>query len=181
MNIKELLETNQNLSVADYKALVEKFTGVTLPEEYEDFYTSPASTKYHGAKMHGLVRHSLLVYYFANKLAEAFGVEEINPIACIFHDLCKVGAYKFKNPTDWGQAIQYNKDHIIIQHGPESLRRLYHLGITLPEAWEFAVAYHMGAFLDKDAQTYSEACEKYPEVLLLHTADMMASHLCKEE
>lgn len=181
MNIKELLESNQNIDEEGYKKLVEKFTGVVLPEEYAEFYTSPASTKYHGAKRYGLVRHSLLVYYYANVLAEAFGVEEIDAKACIFHDLCKVGAYRFKDPTEWGQAIQYNKDHIIIQHGPESLRRLYHLGITLPEPWEFAVAYHMGAFLDKDAQTYSEACEKYPEVLLLHTADMMASHMCKEE
>ena len=141
-------------------------------ESYPDFLTCPASTKFHGAYEGGLFDHSLAVYESVLKLGPIMGVDLICVPAVIFHDLCKVGKYKESN----GKYI-YNNDDVQLHHGPESLRRLFMCDVYLPESWQFAVSYHMGAF-DGD-NDYGTACGKYPEVLLLHTADMMASKLYK--
>ena len=161
-----------------YKEYVHEITGITLPESMKDFYTGPASTKFHGSNPYGLIQHSLCVYKCALDLATAFNMKEneINPIACIFHDLCKANAYK---PVATGYGYAYNSDMIVLPHGSESVIRLRNLGIVLPVSWELAVAYHMGAFNPGDIQNYSNACKKYKEVLLLHTADMMATSIYK--
>ena len=176
------LFNTENPTVAQYKEIVEELSGLKLPDSCNDFYIQPASTKFHGVHICGLARHSLFVYYYALKLAPAFNMkeEDIDPIACIFHDLCKVGMYDYDKHMAYTPKV--SSDYITIQHGPETLRRLFHLGLTLSKAWEFAVAYHMGSFgLGPDAQRdYSKAVQKYPEVLLLHTADMMASQLSNE-
>lgn len=148
--------------------------------KYEEFIHSPASAKYHGAYDGGLFDHSIAVYECAINLASAFNMdyEYIDPIACIFHDLCKVGSYGY-NTSD---HKYFYKDNLGLPHGSESLRRILKSGIPISnENWEFAVAYHMGAFNanNEDTINFGKMCEKYPEVLLLHTADMMASKLYK--
>ena len=80
-----------------------------------DFFTAPASTKYHGAYLGGLCEHSLDVYDMAVRLAEMYAEDirkkylvlnrpysrdefmESLTIAALFHDLCKVGFYQVKN------------------------------------------------------------------------------------
>lgn len=65
--------------------------------EDNKFYTSPASTKYHGAYDGGLLDHSLNVYDELNRLLSAYpeiSVSEESKIICsLFHDLCKVNMY----------------------------------------------------------------------------------------
>ena len=54
------------------------------------------------------------------------------------------------------------------------------LGLDLTQEEALAIAWHMGAFgLDKDGLArYDAALKAYPrEILLTHTADMMASHV----
>ncbi len=62
-----------------------------------DFFTAPASTKYHGAYRGGLCQHSLDVYEQAKKLVfmlpEAPSEESL-AITTLFHDVCKVNLYK---------------------------------------------------------------------------------------
>ena len=141
-------------------------------ELYPDFLTCPASVKFHGAYEGGLFDHSLAVYESVLRLSPIMKVNLICVPAIIFHDLCKVDKYKEVN----GKYV-YDNDVVQLHHGPESLRRLFMCDVYLPEAWQFAVAYHMGAFGGDD--DYGTVCGKYPEVLLLHTADMMASKLYK--
>ena len=141
-------------------------------ELYPDFLTCPASVKFHGAYEGGLFDHSLAVYESVLRLSPIMKVNLICVPAIIFHDLCKVDKYKEVN----GKYV-YDNDVVQLHHGPESLRRLFMCDVYLPEAWQFAVAYHMGAFGGDD--DYGTVCSKYPEVLLLHTADMMASKLYK--
>ena len=141
-------------------------------ELYPDFLTCPASVKFHGAYEGGLFDHSLAVYESVLRLSPIMKVNLICVPAIIFHDLCKVDKYKEVN----GKYV-YDNDVVQLHHGPESLRRLFMCDVYLPEAWQFAVAYHMGAFGGDD--DYGAVCSKYPEVLLLHTADMMASKLYK--
>ena len=60
---------------------------------YSTFFNEPASTKFHGAYKGGLIDHSLAVYLAAIRTSIHYGIQasEVNPIACLFHDICKVG------------------------------------------------------------------------------------------
>lgn len=178
VNLDEFLQVPIH-TTTEYVKKVKDLTGIELPKDLMNFYEAPASTKFHGAHPGGLVLHSLRVYYCALKLCGAFGLtpNDIDANACIFHDLVKVNLYE---PLKIGSGYSYNKNVIALPHGSESLRRMNKLGIKLKsEAWEIAVAYHMGAFEPDNMTMYSNACEKYKEVLLLHTADMMATKIYK--
>lgn len=61
--------------------------------ETTDFYTAPASTKYHGAYKGGLLEHSLNVYERLLKLAAGYDLDSI-AIVGLLHDLCKAEFYK---------------------------------------------------------------------------------------
>ena len=167
-----------------YSGVVEEITGIKFDKLHPayGFYTSPASTKFHGSHEYGLVIHSITVYYCALLLAKSFQMEEeaIDKNACIFHDLVKVGCYQPKVGYNGNKGWDFNRDKIMLPHGAESLRLMNKYNIKISsEAWEFAVAYHMGAFEKDNMEMYSKACDKYKEVLLLHTADMMATKIYK--
>ena len=104
---------------------------------YPDFLTCPASIEFHGAYEGGLFDHSLAVYECVLKLSPIMGVNLICIPAIIFHDLCKVDKCKKID----GKYI-YDDDVVRLHHGQESLRRLFMCDTFLPEAWQFAVAYH---------------------------------------
>ena len=177
--VKEFIDKSFH-TTTEYVDMIEEITGVKFSKgPMYNFYESPASTKFHGACQGGLAHHSITVYYCALRLAQAFGLEytDIDANACIFHDLVKVNLYE---PLKIKSGYGYNTNIITLPHGSESLRRMAQNGIKLnSEAWEMAVAYHMGAFEKDNMDMYSRACDKYPEVLLLHTADMMATKIYK--
>lgn len=178
--LEKFISYMNNPTLEERITLIEDLTGEKFSpnHKYFDFYKAPASTRFHGTYEGGLVKHSVSVYFAALQLAKAFDMkmEDIDVNACIFHDLVKANAYIPK----LGYGYAYNPNAISLPHGSESLRRMHNCGITLSsEAWEFAVAYHMGAFEHDNIEMYSKACDKYKEVLLLHTADMMATKIYK--
>jgi hypothetical protein len=153
-----------------------------------DFYSAPASTRYHGAELCGLIRHSLLVLANGIELAPVMLKDGANryylTTACLFHDLCKVNMYETKprnvkddKTGEWKKEAFYvvRQDYLSFGHGIESLLRLSRF-ISLDEAWRHAVRWHMGAYdlsqLDKMAM--EKALAKHREVLFLQTADMLA-------
>lgn len=168
-----------------------------IPEEY---FTSPASTKYHGAFSGGLMYHSLGVLksvldtcdvYLTDKYRELYltspKIKDIsigirndicsNLAAILLHDFCKVGKYKFNEDK---QKYEYNYDSDpSFQHGAESYRRIIREGFHLSKEWELAVVYHMGVFdvSKQEMLDFSSIAEKVPEVLLLHHADMISSKI----
>ena len=154
--------------------------------KYSTFFNEPASTKFHGAYRGGLVDHSLAVYLAAIRTSNYYGINpsDVNPIACLFHDICKVGRYKLikDNKSDDGFKYIYNSEYNGIEHGSESLRRLLNIeGVSelISEPWQIAIAYHMGVFgvSNTEMQNFSTMSERYPEVLLLHHADMIATKI----
>lgn len=165
-----------------------------IPEEY---FISPASTKYHGAFSGGLMCHSLGVLksvldtcdvYLMDKFNIKYPNEEYvdvnirhyicaNLAAILLHDFCKVGKYKFIEDKN---KYEYNYDsEPAFQHGSESYRRIIHEGFHLSKEWELAVVYHMGVFdvSKQEMMDFSSITEKVPEVLLLHHADMISSKI----
>ena len=82
-----------------------------LLSDHCDFFTAPASTRYHGAYEGGLLEHSLNVYdclcdqLARTRVKEVYGnsySEESIAIVALLHDLCKVNIYKpsFRNVKD---------------------------------------------------------------------------------
>lgn len=167
-----------------------------------DFFVAPASTQYHGAHKHGLVKHSLAVWHAldnvtANLLPGTFGLTQdvTNEgseyqrdalVAALFHDAVKCDLYKKVQKWrkdkfgKWEGYDGYEVDTGVIQidHGAESLRRIEKYYKFTHEGWAMAVAYHMGTPDDYIAKKqYYQAVEKYPEVFALHTADVYSTFI----
>lgn len=176
---------------------IKEFAG-TILTLYPEFLISPASAKYHGAYAGGLFDHSMAVLEAGVKLCPAFDMTiiDIDPIPFIFHDLCKVGLYKLVTKTKKdkdGKTVdasyyEYTNDMLQIQHGPESLRRILNARdcakankpkYTMSNEFQLAVAWHMGSFDvgTDDRIKFGNMCGLAPEVLLMHTADMIASKI----
>ena len=81
--------------------------------ETTDFFTCPASAKFHSAEPGGLCFHSLNVYERLLKLAkDEYGEENVNlesvSIIALFHDICKCCFYKqeMRNVKENGEWVQ---------------------------------------------------------------------------
>lgn len=144
-----------------------------------DFFTAPASTRFHGAYEGGLFDHSLEVAKQLVNLTEKLGLvweSDLSPrIVGMYHDLCKCDNYVFDIETD---KYIYNPDIIIPGHGDKSVIMLQHiLDLTVEEIT--CIRWHMGAYETdpKMWEYYGRAIERYPNVLYTHTADMIASKI----
>lgn len=171
-----------------------------------DFFTAPASTRYHLSEPGGLVAHSVHVYerlrslYLAEKFndlkdcgdAVAAGLsdaeEETIAICGLLHDICKVNFYKagtrnVKNETtgQWEKVPCYTiEDQLPYGHGEKSV---YIIGgfmrLTREEA--MAIRWHMGPWQDGEKQNAGAAFGKFSLALLTHMADMQATYLDEAE
>lgn len=164
-----------------------------------DFFTAPASTKYHGNFEGGLAEHSYNVYElfkFKNKQYNLELPEETVIIAALLHDLCKTDFYKkgIKNVKQ-GKKINYRgqevdnwiekevwevDDSYPIGHGEKSVILLQQLmRLTFEEI--ILIRWHMGGFEGGDnAMTMYNAYKMFPACVALHTADMEASYFLEE-
>lgn len=155
--------------------------------EQTDFFTAPASTRYHGAYEGGLVEHSLNVFSQLTRLCrwyECDASQETIAIVSLFHDLCKIGCYKTemrwrKDKNDkWEQypTYKFDEDFAYGGHGAKSVY-LVQSFITLTPEEASAINCHMGQW---DATTYSNPTEVYCRnklAWLLHVADEAADFL----
>lgn len=158
-----------------------------------NFFTSPASTRYHGAYEGGLAVHSLNVRTQLMQLAELYGLGEddgiVNPdesiaIVALFHDLCKVGCYKTEmrwrkdKNNQWEQypTWKFEEDFAYGGHGSKSVFLVQSFIKLTPEEAS-AINCHMGQW---DATTYSNPTAVYERnklAWLLHVADEAADFL----
>lgn len=156
--------------------------------EGTDFFTAPASTRFHGAYEGGLVEHSLNVYDAFMKL---FGQEESHNrasvlICTLLHDVCKSGFYKTELRNHKNEQGQWEKvpvyaieDHFPMGHGEKSVWLIERF-VRLTAEESVAIRWHMGGFDDAvrgGSYAISAAYEKYPLALKLHMADMYASYI----
>lgn len=151
-----------------------------------DFFTAPASTKFHCACEHGLVMHSVSVF---NTLMEKHFDEEHESIesfaiCALLHDLCKAQFYKVstrnvKNDEtgQWEKVPYYSvEDSFPYGHGEKSVFLIERfMRLKLEEA--MAIRWHMGGFEDSGGYTISQAYERYPLAVKLHLADLESTYL----
>ena len=151
-----------------------------------DFFTAPASTKFHCACEHGLVMHSVSVF---NTLVEKHFDEENDSlesfaICALLHDLCKAQFYKVstrnvKNDEtgQWEKVPYYSvEDSFPYGHGEKSVFLIERfMRLKLEEA--MAIRWHMGGFDDNSGYAISQAYDRYPLAVKLHLADLESTYL----
>lgn len=152
--------------------------------EKTDFYTAPASTRYHDAFEGGLVYHSVMVFERMSHIKDIAKTYEPETVAIVglFHDLCKIGYYtvELRNAKvngKWDQVPYYAvKDQFPYGHGEKSVDLLRDF-IKLTDDEKLAIRWHMGGFEPKESYgTLSEAFKTCPLALHLHVSDMYANY-----
>lgn len=156
--------------------------------ESTDFFTAPASTKYHLSTPGGLVMHSVNVAMHAMWLCENYCAEELteSAILCgLVHDICKVGLYKPSTRRvrgedgTWQTVPSYeHNDTLPLGHGEKSVFLAERHGLQLSDEEAAAIRWHMGPYRDRDAvREMSEAFQRFPLAAILHNADMAATYI----
>ena len=165
-------------------------------EHKSDFFTAPASARYHGAWPGGLCGHRvhvyrcLAAYLERERVKELYGLEysaESIALVALLHDVCKTGCYKagtrnVKGPDGRWQAVPtfYYEDSLPYGHGEKSVYILSgFLRLTREEA--MAIRWHMGFSGDEDKRLVGQALQQYPLAFALSVADMEATYFLENE
>jgi len=184
--------TNKERFIEIYKSKItrdgsQKLLEFLCSETGSDFFSAPASTRYHGAYEGGLCEHSLNVYDclvdLLPRLTARYGFkysEETVAIVALLHDLCKVNFYKVesrnvKKDGMWVTAPYYSiEDQLPYGHGEKSVYIISsYMRLTRDEA--FAIRYHMGFSGNEDPGNVGRAMEMFPLAFALNCADSEAS------
>ena len=161
--------------------------------ENSDFFTAPASSKFHSCHRGGLVEHSLntfrrfkriVVNEYGENYSEKISDESIAIIA-LLHDICKVDFYKeemrnTKVDGSWVQVPYYTVDELLpYGHGEKSVYMISgFMKLTREEA--MAINWHMGGYDTRvlgGSYALSSAFYKYPVAFVFHLADLQATYL----
>lgn len=163
--------------------------------ESSDFFTAPASTRFHLSSPGGLLEHSLHVFermkaICANEatITPGFNEPSMETIAVcgLLHDICKANFYAVEmrnRKNDQGRWEQYPfyvvDDKLPYGHGEKSVYIISGF-MRLSREEAMAIRWHMG-FSDNDFQgggySVGNAFEMFPLAVLLHIADLQATYL----
>lgn len=153
-----------------------------------DFFTAPASTKFHCACEHGLVMHSINVYkVLRGKYFEEGDNEESFALCALLHDICKAQFYKVstRNVKNEETGAWEKKPYFAVEdafpygHGEKSVYLIERF-VRLKPAEAMAVRWHMGGFDESvkgGSYAISTAYDRYPLAVKLHLSDLEATYL----
>jgi hypothetical protein len=162
-----------------------------LLSKSSDFFSAPASTRFHGSYEGGLVEHSVNVYrclvdYLAReRVKNTYNMiydDETIAIVSLLHDLCKINCYipGTRNVKDasgvWQKVPTYEyEDKLPYGHGEKSVYIITGF-MRLTREESFAIRYHMGFSGLEDKRSIGDAFEQFPLAFALCTADMEATY-----
>lgn len=159
-------------------------------EKETDFFTAPASSKYHLSYEGGLLEHSLNVYDELMKECNVSNKDILTSIIIVslLHDICKANYYKvsYRNVKNkegkWVQEPYYSvEDAEPLGHGEKSVILIQKF-IKLTDEEIMAIRWHMGGFEAKDNYTYLNKAFNQSELALkLHIADLKATYLIENK
>ena len=165
---------------------IEKSTREGIPALIEfiissDFFTAPASTRFHSSYPGGLVQHSWNVFYlmiFKARILQLRTPEDTLRICGLFHDIGKIGMYSEKEGGTYKVSTDLHIDH------PEKSLLILQKYIPLSNEEMVAIRYHHAAFevgligvQTPRAFSFQAALNKYPLISLMHASDLEATHL----
>lgn len=168
-----------------------------------DFFTAPASTRFHGNYPSGLVEHSIATCLNLRRLSQTFpeafegiGNDSI-VIAGLLHDVCKANFYavemrntKVYSPDgskrdagghfDWIAKPTYVvRDQNPLGHGEKSVILLQqHITLTPQEI--YAIRFHMGGFdssVKGGDHALTDAYNAFPFAAAVHMADLADAYI----
>lgn len=157
-----------------------------------DFFTAPASTRYHCACPAGLVMHSINVYEVM--MEKHFDPEtdsaESFALCALLHDVCKAQFYKVSSRNvknertgQWEKVPYYViEDAFPYGHGEKSVFLIERF-VRLKPAEATAIRWHMGGFDDAvrgGSYAVSDAYNRYPLAVKLHISDLIATYLMEQ-
>ncbi len=190
-----MIEENEQRFVDLFNKYIKRQGADKLLEwlETTDFFTCPASVKFHSNIEGGLCMHSLNVFdRFVKLLKSEYGENfeehvsmESACIMALLHDLCKVNTYKqemrnVKENNVWVQKPYYAvDDKLPYGHGEKSVYIISSF-LKLSREEAMAINWHMGGFDHRvlgGSYSLSAAYYQYPIALLLHIADVEATYL----
>ncbi len=156
--------------------------------EKSDFFTAPASTRFHGDFEGGLLAHSIKVYEILkhkveNNIEKIEISEESIILIALLHDICKTNFYKidYRNAKNalgvWEKVPYYTvEDTIPYGHGEKSVMMITEYIKLTPEE-KYAIRWHMGFTEAKELyNAIGASYAKYPVALLTHEADLEATY-----
>ena len=159
--------------------------------ETTDFFTAPASTRFHAAHEGGLLEHSINVYevLVAKHYDPASDDLESFTLVSLLHDLCKAGFYtvSYRNAKnaagEWEKVPYYTvDDQFPYGHGEKSVYLIERF-VRLKTEEAVSIRWHMGGFDDSakaGSFALANAFEKYPLAVKLHLSDLEATYLCED-
>lgn len=156
--------------------------------ESTDFFTAPASTRFHGDHAGGLLEHSMKVYEILVQKVKNASIkldvsEDTLKIVALLHDICKVNFYKidYRNAKNalgvWEKVPYYTvEDTIPYGHGEKSVMMITEYMKLTPEE-KYSIRWHMGYTEPKENyNAIGASYTKYPIALLTHEADLEATY-----
>lgn len=191
----EQIENNKQQIIDIYRNYVKREGSDKLLDylvNKSDFFTAPASTRFHGAYDGGLAQHSLNVYNCFKAYLERDRVRELYnlnasdetiAVCALLHDICKVNVYtrgtrnvKNEETGQWEKVPTFFfDDGLPYGHGEKSVYMITgFMRLTREEA--FAIRYHMGFSGEENANNVGKAFEMFPLAFALSTADMEATY-----
>ena len=161
-----------------------------------DFFTAPASARFHGSYVGGLCEHSVNVFrcledYLARpRTREVYQLDypmESVAIVALLHDLCKIGCYKagtrnVKNDAtgQWEKVPTFFfEDKLPYGHGEKSVYIISGF-MRLSREEAMAIRWHMGFSGTEYNRLVGQAFQQFPLAFSLATADMEASYFLEK-
>lgn len=154
-----------------------------------DFFTAPASTKFHCACKEGLLMHSINVYkvFMEKHFDSSTDNMESVAICTLLHDVCKSHFYKISTRNSkneitgaWEKVPFYTVEDVFpYGHGEKSVFLIERF-MRLKTGEAMAIRWHMGGFDDSAKSggfSLSLAFDKFPMTVKLHMADLEATYL----
>lgn len=154
--------------------------------EQSDFFTAPASSRYHLCEAGGLCRHSLNVYDELLRLSTAYSqyaspAPDSMVASALFHDLCKVNFYKpdsrnVKVDGVW-TSVPYYSINELSPYGGHGSKSVFLVQKFMPLTFEEASAINCHMGLSEHERSISDVYRRNPLAWLLHVADEAAAFI----
>ncbi len=180
--MEKIREWDRKKRIEDFEARMPPvFSGELVEYMVQNgFFTCPSSTGEdgrHGAFEGGNYWHSRMVSMLIREYTEKMGLTWERPespeVIGWLHDLCKMDEYERVGR----EIYTRRKDTPLQGHGVKSaiiaLSRMY-----LTDEEICCICWHMGAFTGESKwDAYTKAVKRYPNILWVHQADMVASQV----
>lgn len=184
----ELAQEFESLLLSTHREGIDKL--IAYLKLKTDFFSAPASTRFHPSCPGGLLQHSMNVYKMLETKSQTetwkstLSREDTIIIVSLLHDICKANFYavEMRNRKNEDGVWEKYPFYIIDDknpygHGEKSVMMIMEF-MKLTAEEKYAIRWHMGFSEPKENyNALGKAMEYYPIVVALHEADLEATYL----